>query len=254
MQRGFPIAGVPTTLLSAIFQGLSLLTHTRQRYSIVSIMHQMSPTAATIKAVIFDWGGVLEALPDAAAFAEWETHLGLAPASLQTILWGPVWEQVEQGAATVADYEAEVCRQCGFTTRTQLEAFYSAFYPQHLHDEMLAALHALRSRYQVALLTNAFQGQDRHIERLTGRHPTQLVDHYVNSSDVGMRKPALAIFHLTLERLGVQPAEAVFIDDNPANIAAARAAGLEVIQFETPAQALTALEMLLGHSIEQTVQ
>ena len=213
-------------------------------------MHQMSPTAAAIKAVIFDWGGVLEALPDATAFAEWETRLGLAPASLQTILWGPVWEQVEQGTATVADYEAQVCRDCGFTSRAQLEAFYTAFYPHHLYKEMLAAVRALRAQYGVALLTNGFQGQDQHIERLTGRHPTQLVDHYVNSAEVGLRKPMRAIFQLTLERLGVAPDEAVFIDDNPANIAAARAAGLHVIPFETPAQALTALAVLLGHPIE----
>jgi putative hydrolase of the HAD superfamily len=213
-------------------------------------MHQMSPTAAAIKAVIFDWGGVLEALPDATAFAEWETRLGLAPASLQTILWGPVWEQVEQGTATVADYEAQVCRDCGFTSRAQLEAFYTAYYPHHLYKEMLAAVRALRAQYGVALLTNGFQGQDQHIERLTGIHPTQLVDHYVNSAEVGLRKPMRAIFQLTLERLGVAPDEAVFIDDNPANIAAARAAGLHVIPFETPAQALTALAVLLGHPIE----
>jgi putative hydrolase of the HAD superfamily len=217
-------------------------------------MQQTSPTATTIKAVIIDWGGVLEALPDTAAFAEWETRLGLAPASLHTILWGPIWEQVEQGATTVAAYEAEICRQCGFTDRAQLEAFYTAFYPQRLHDEMLAALHALRRRYRVALLTNAFQGQDQHIEHLTGVHPTQMVDHYVNSADVGLRKPMPAIFDLTLQRLGVQPAEAVFIDDNPANIAAARAAGLQVIPFETPAQALAALEALLGHPIHPTVE
>ena len=213
-------------------------------------MHQMSPTAAAIKAVIFDWGGVLEALPDATAFAEWETRLGLAPASLQTILWGPVWEQVEQGTATVADYEAQVCRDCGFTSRAQLEAFYTAFYPHHLYKEMLAAVRALRAQYGVALLTNGFQGPDQPIERPTGIHPTQLVDHYVNSAEVGLRKPMRAIFQLTLERLGVAPDEAVFIDDNPANIAAARAAGLHVIPFETPAQALTALAVLLGHPIE----
>ena len=118
---------------------------------------------------------------------------------------------------------------------------------------MLAALNALRGRYQVALLTNAFQGQDQQIARLTGKHPTQLVDHYVNSSDVGLRKPMPAIFQLTLERLGVQPDEAIFIDDNPVNIAAARAAGLHVIPFETPAQALAALEALLGHPIQRTV-
>lgn len=247
----FPVAGVAKTLLSVAVRGLSLLTHARQRYSIISIMHHMSPTAATIKAVIFDWGGVLEALPDATAFAEWETRLGLPSGKLETILWGPMWEQVEQGATSVADYEAEVYRQCGFTSRAQLEDFYTGFYPQRLHQEVLTALRALRRRYRVGLLTNAFQGQDARIEQLTGVHPAQLVDCYVNSSDVGLRKPMPAIFQLTLERLGVQPDEAIFIDDNPANIAAARAVGLHVIAFATPAQALAALEALLGHPIDE---
>jgi putative hydrolase of the HAD superfamily len=48
-----------------------------------------------------------------------------------------------------------------------------------------------------------------------------------------MAKPDAAIYQLTLDKLGVPPADALFIDDKLANIDAARALGLIAIQFST---------------------
>jgi hypothetical protein len=95
-----------------------------------------------IRAVIFDWGGVLEPLPDATHFARWESQLGLPVGSLIDILWGPVWEQVEVGAISGQQYEAHVCTHCGFRDRDELQAFYTAFYPQRVQPQMLAAVAA----------------------------------------------------------------------------------------------------------------
>jgi 2-haloacid dehalogenase len=47
-------------------------------------------------------------------------------------------------------------------------------------------------------------------------------------------KPDPAIFALCAERYGLDPATCVFIDDVPANIAAARAAGYRTIPFTDP--------------------
>jgi putative hydrolase of the HAD superfamily len=44
-------------------------------------------------------------------------------------------------------------------------------------------------------------------------------------------KPDPAIYRHTLEKLGVAPHEAIFVDDIAANIAAARALGIDGIQF-----------------------
>ncbi len=55
----------------------------------------------------------------------------------------------------------------------------------------------------------------------------------VDSSAVGLRKPDPAIFLLALERLGgIAPERAVFLDDAPGNIAAARALGIHAILVE----------------------
>ena len=60
-----------------------------------------------------------------------------------------------------------------------------------------------------------------------------MFDVVVCSGDVGLVKPDPAIFQLTLDRLGVAPDEAIFIDDSPGHVAAARALGLQGIHFTT---------------------
>jgi putative hydrolase of the HAD superfamily len=212
-------------------------------------MNTSSPTNGAIQAVIFDWGGVLEPLPDATHFAQWEARLGLTAGSLIEILWGPVWEQVEVAAIQRQEYEAHVCARCGFHDRNELEAFYTAFYPLQVQPQMLAAVAALRPRYRVGLLTNSFAGQREHIIRLAGAPPETLFDAYINSADVGVRKPSAAIFHHALARLEVPPAQAVFIDDLPLNVEAAAALGLRTILHRDPEQTLATLSALLDHAV-----
>jgi 2-haloacid dehalogenase len=51
------------------------------------------------------------------------------------------------------------------------------------------------------------------------------------SGEVGTCKPDPAIFHTFLERFGLAAETTVFLDDSPANVAAARSLGIEAIQF-----------------------
>jgi epoxide hydrolase-like predicted phosphatase len=58
----------------------------------------------------------------------------------------------------------------------------------------------------------------------------ELFAEVIDSSFEGVRKPDPAIFELALERMGaVKPAEALFLDDHPANVAAAEALGMQAI-------------------------
>lgn len=59
----------------------------------------------------------------------------------------------------------------------------------------------------------------------------------VVSGAEGIVKPDTAIYLLACERLGIEPGQAVFVDDTPANAAAATAAGLTGLHF-TSADAL----------------
>lgn len=50
----------------------------------------------------------------------------------------------------------------------------------------------------------------------------------------GVAKPDLAIFELLLDRFGLDPSETVMVDDSSVNIRAARSAGMQAIEFESP--------------------
>jgi putative hydrolase of the HAD superfamily len=56
-------------------------------------------------------------------------------------------------------------------------------------------------------------------------------DAVVVSCEVGCLKPAPEIFRLCLERLGVAAGDALFADDRPENVEAARALGLRTLHF-----------------------
>ncbi len=204
-----------------------------------------------IHAVILDWGGVLEALPGDTHIAEWERRLALDHGTLMRVLWGKAWRQLSSGAITEDDYVARVAEQLGFpdaeSGRHFMEEFYAGdrFYPQ-----VAAAVHALQSRYQVALLSNASPGQ---ADRARERHGFDIhveFDVYVNSALVGLRKPDPEIFHLTLEQLGIEPQQAIFVDDMLYNVDAARELDIHTVQFVDPDTSLAELETLLGHPIE----
>jgi 2-haloacid dehalogenase len=59
-------------------------------------------------------------------------------------------------------------------------------------------------------------------------------DGIVVSGDEGVIKPDPRIFRVLLERHGIAPEEAVFIDDNPRNAETASALGIHGIHFQSP--------------------
>ena len=69
-------------------------------------------------------------------------------------------------------------------------------------------------------------------------------DGIVVSGDEGVIKPDPRIFHILLERYRIDPREAVFIDDNPANAEAAASLGIHGIHFRSPELLRRELESL----------
>jgi len=200
-----------------------------------------------VRAVIFDWGGVIEALPDDAHIAEWERRLALEPGALMRVLWGKIWRQLSVGALTGDDYVERIADQLGFPDAEAGRHFMHEIYAgDRFYPQVAAAVHALKDRYKVALLTNASPGQDSRIREQFGLDVHAEFDVYVNSAHVGLRKPDPAIFHLTLDQLGVAPQQAVFLDDALRNVDSARELGIHTVQFVDPATSLAELEALLG--------
>ena len=67
-------------------------------------------------------------------------------------------------------------------------------------------------------------------------------DGTVVSGIEGVAKPDRKVFELLLDRFGLTAQSTLFIDDSPKNVAAARAVGMQAIEFESPERLRQSLE------------
>jgi epoxide hydrolase-like predicted phosphatase len=95
--------------------------------------------------------------------------------------------------------------------------------------EVLKIINGLRNKYKIGLLSNASSSFIREI--LDKNDLERYFDEIVISSEVGYIKPNNEIFEIMLNKLGVKPSEAIFIDDNKYHVEAAEKLGINSIQF-----------------------
>jgi epoxide hydrolase-like predicted phosphatase len=199
-----------------------------------------------IKAIIFDFGRVISAQKPMSLFWGYERELGLAPGVLNRVMFGSeAWQDVLVGRKSLDDYWLEIGPGLGLHTPDKIQAFRQHYFSdESINEGVLELLRELHGRYKLAVLSNA---PPRLSKWLADWGILGLFDVVVCSGDEGVVKPDPAIYELAWTRLGVAPEEAIFIDDSPGHVAAARALGLHGIHFTT-AEALRAeLDGLLGH-------
>jgi HAD superfamily hydrolase (TIGR01509 family) len=77
-------------------------------------------------------------------------------------------------------------------------------------------------------------------------------DEIVISCEVRMIKPDPAIFHYTLNKLGIHPHEAIFIDDRPVNVESAQALGMQAILYSNRMEMKDQIEAMVAQFEEST--
>jgi putative hydrolase of the HAD superfamily len=206
-----------------------------------------------IEAVIFDFGGVIldsTAVQDKSHLEQWAQRLGLTRPALTDALWGQNWRELERGQIDDGVYNRRLSAALGLPDMQALRQFQAEFYAKdRLFPGMIDLIERLRQAgCQVALLTNAFVGLDQVALRKWGLDLQAAFDVYVNSALVKLAKPDPAIYQLALQRLGVRPEQAIFIDDNLLNVQAAAQLGIHAIHMDSPA----ALDAVISQ-VEQLV-
>ena len=199
----------------------------------------------TIKAVLFDFAGVLTSSPWGAMAEAGGGNLELLIGSYEEDTDHP-WHQVERGEMAIVDWMTAVSE----TGKAQgVEVDFSPLRAMlgemTLHDPVIDRVRTLRDEgYQLGLITNNVREGSATWRAMVP--VDELFDVVVDSSEVGMRKPNPAIYHHALDALGVAPDEAVFLDDSPGNVEGARRAGLHAILVDDPVEAVEALDELLA--------
>lgn len=92
----------------------------------------------------------------------------------------------------------------------------------------------------------------REAERVHGFEA--ITDDIVYSHEVGLAKPDPAAYELTTRRLGVEPAEVLFLDDVEANVDAARAFGWHAVLHVDTATSIGKMEgIIAAHAGRRTL-
>jgi epoxide hydrolase-like predicted phosphatase len=195
----------------------------------------------TLRAVVFDVGGVLEITPEPGVSARWEHRLHLKPGELDERL-AEVWEAGSLGVISEQEVHERIAEIIGLSA-VQVDAFMQDVWWEYLGTpnlELIEFFRSLRPQYKTAILSNSFVGaREREQERY---HFEELCDFIIYSHEVGMSKPDRRIYALTCERLGLRPAEVIFLDDWEIAVQAAAEIGMRAILFEDNAQAIAAIQ------------
>ena len=204
-------------------------------------------------AVLFDFGGIYSASPFG-AFESFAAEIGVPASTVLDIVFGPydrdtdhAWHQLERGEITLKR-TLEAIQTNAAAAKVEIDPIKvlmrmgSGPGPR---EAMLQRTRALRTAgYRTGLVTNnaaEFREGWRSLIPIA-----ELFDSVVDSSEVGVRKPDPAIYHIALEQVGVAAERAVFVDDFPGNIHAAEQLGMRGILVEDdPSEALASLDRLL---------
>jgi epoxide hydrolase-like predicted phosphatase len=210
----------------------------------------------TIRAIIFDLGGVVLGSP-LHAIAAYERELGIPENFVNRVVADSApdgaWSRLERGEISMetfyTDFEAD-CQAAGqsISARAMFERMAQASLPRPI---MLEAIRRIRAGgFLTAALTNNWAENEADGGGDGARDGTRALakgfDVFVESSVEGLRKPDPRIYQLTCERLGISPSEAAFLDDIGSNLKSARALGMTTIKVDTPEQALKELGAVIG--------
>ncbi len=207
-----------------------------------------------IDAVIFDFGGVFIESPYPALELMGE-QMGLRRGQLADIIFGSLFEdgdhpyhRLERGEISLVQARDEILERgrALYHLDVDILEFFSRMPPDVCQPLVSRVRELKREGYPTAMITNNIR---EYADAWRSLLPVEeLFDLVVDSSREGMRKPNLAIFRLTLQRLGgLAPERTVFLDDCEGNVKAAASLGMRTIHVgDDVRETIAELDALLG--------
>ena len=198
----------------------------------------------TIRAVYFDLGGVIVRTEFQAPRQHLAERFEMDYDGLVKLVFdSETAVQGSLGRISEEEHWAAVARRLHLP-ESEAQSLRDEFFAGDVIDlQLLDYMRLLRKHYKVGLISNAWSGMRAWI---AAKKFADVFDSMTISAEARVAKPDAQIYRIALAALGVAPAESVFIDDFPGNVAGARAVGMQAIQFIRPAQALAELNQILA--------
>lgn len=208
--------------------------------------------ARAVDVVLFDFGGVFTASPFTAV-AEMAQAEGIDPAAFASVMFGDYscdgehpWHRLERGELSFDDACREITElgtRAGLSV-SPLDLLIKMGSEKVIHQAMIDVAREIKAAgLATAIITNnvrEFSDSWRQMIPVD-----EIIDEVFDSSFMGVRKPSPVIYQQALAAMQVEPARAVFLDDLPANVDAAKSLGMHGIWVEAdPLPAIAALRQL----------
>lgn len=203
----------------------------------------------TIRAVFFDFGGVLGQW-DRGYAAEFEAEYGITEGGLIKTLYGPPgWQSVEIGELPVDDWLAQVDVALAAEAVKPVPSARSVWKRlwSEMDHEVIGLARRLRASHKVGVLSNTTLMLEDQL--LAPNGILDMWDVIINSARVGIAKPDAGIYLAAAEAVGLPPEACLHIDDVEPNVRGAEAAGFKAIHHRGDFAELTGQLRSVGVAI-----
>lgn len=197
-----------------------------------------------IKAVVFDMDGVLCRYDQSRLLSLLSAWSGRSPQEIyQAVFASGFEERAERGEVSADEYLAGFSDRIGYRlSRAQwAQARREAIEPNQV---VLGVIASLSGRFSTAMLTN----NGLLLKELLGEVFPQAADVFGEraffSADLGARKPEPEVYRRLCLRLGLDPEEVAYVDDDAAYVRSASSVGLRATHLVDPDLVVSTLEEL----------
>lgn len=213
----------------------------------------------SLKAVIWDFGGVFTTSPFD-RFTEFEQANGLPRDFIRSInAVNPdtnAWAKFERAEVSADEFDGLFLAESTAKGHPVGGHQIIALLGGTVRPEMVEALDRILAKgLRCAVITNnvrAGHGPGISTNSETAAEVAKVMarmELIVESSKIGLRKPDPKIYQHTCAELGIEPSEAVYLDDLGINLKPAKALGMQTIKVVKAEQALIDLEKIVGFSL-----
>jgi putative hydrolase of the HAD superfamily len=206
--------------------------------------------------VIFDFGGVVTSSPFE-AFNRMEAERGLPMDFVRRVNSSNpddnAWAQFERAEIDATAFDALFAAEARALGHDLDGADVLACLSGDIRPQVVAAMDRLKSAgYRLGCITNNVPaGEGPGMARGEGKAAAVAdamtrIEHIIESSKAGVRKPDPRIYMMMCEALGVEPAACIYLDDLGINCKPAAALGMHAIKVLSGEQAIADLGLALG--------
>jgi glucose-1-phosphatase len=196
-----------------------------------------------IETIAFDFGRVVGFFNHGRTLAKLAAHTDMSPGDMYAAVYdGELEDQFESGRIGEREFLGRFRSLCRLRCDEDYlpPAIADIFWP---NEALCAVIPQLKQRYRLVLGSNT---NPIHARQFLTQFADTLrhFDAVVLSFEIGARKPGRAFYEHVIRAAACPPERCVFVDDLAANVAGARACGLEGIVYSDMGSLRTGLSRL----------